>query len=96
MALSCRYSRKRRNNRGDRQAIEEDYARFFSNSNSRKISFSNEKWQFREGVIQFRASYAASVRLKGELIPETSKGTIELVMSEENGKLRIQQILLGN
>jgi hypothetical protein len=90
------FSSSARNNRGDRQAIEEDYARFFSNSNSRKIGFSNEKWQFREGVIQFRAKYAASVRRKGELIPETSKGTIELVMSEDNGKLRIQQILLGN
>ena len=90
------FSSSARNNRGDRQAIEDDYARFFSNSNSRKIGFSNEKWQFREGVIQFRAKYAASVRRKGELIPETSKGTIELVMSEDNGKLRIQQILLGN
>ena len=90
------FSSSARNNRGDRQAIEDDYARFFSNSNSRKISFSNEKWLLREGVIQFRAKYAASVRRKGGLLPETSKGTIELVMSEENGKLRIQQILLGN
>lgn len=90
------FSASARNNRGDRQAIEEDYARFFSNSSSRKIGFSDEKWLFREGVLQFRAKYAASVRRKGELLPETSKGTIELVISEENGKLRIQQILLGN
>lgn len=90
------FSASARNNRGDRQAIEDDYARFFSNSSSRKIGFSDEKWLFREGVIQFRAKYAASVRRKGELLPETSKGTIEMVISEENGKLRIQQILLGN
>ncbi len=89
------FSSSARNNRGDRQAIEDDYARFFNNSSSRKISFSDDKWLFREGVIQFRAKYAASVRRKGELIPETSKGRIELVMSEENGKLRIQQILIG-
>lgn len=90
------FSASARNNRGDRQAIEDDYARFFRNSSSRKIGFSDEKWLFREGVIQFRAKYAASVRRKGELVAETSKGTIEIVMSEENGKLRIQQILLGN
>jgi hypothetical protein len=90
------FSASARNNRGDRHAIEDDYARFFSNSSSRKIGFSDEKWLFREGVIQFRAKYAASVRRKGELVPETSKGNIEMVMSEDNGKLRIQQILLGN
>jgi hypothetical protein len=90
------FAQTARNNRGDRQAIEEDYARFFSNSSSRKISFSDEKWLFREGVIQFRAKYAASVRRKGELIPETSRGEVDMVISEENGKLRIQQILLGN
>lgn len=90
------FSATARNNRGDRQAIENDYARFFTNSSSRKISFTNQKWIFREGVIQFRAKYAASVRRKGELMSETSKGSIEMVMSEENGKLRIQQILLGN
>lgn len=90
------FSASARNNWADRQAIAVDYSRFFSGTSSRMISFSDEKWQFREGVIQFSANYAASVKRKGEMISETNKGRIALVMSEENGKLRIQQILLGN
>lgn len=83
------------NNRGDRKAIEADYARLFINTSSRKIDFSQSKWIFREEVIQFKSVYAATVRRKGDLLPVTSKGRIELIMSLENGALRIQQILLN-
>jgi hypothetical protein len=84
-----------RNNRGDRQAIAADYGRLFNGSSSRKISFSGEQWLIREGVVQYRAAYSASVRRQGELLPVSSNGRIELILSDENGKLRIQQILLG-
>ena len=90
------FSRSARNNRGDRQAIENDYASFFAKSNSRKITFSNEKWLFREDVVQYTARYTATVRRKGELISDSSKGDIEFIMSKENGKLLIQQILLND
>jgi hypothetical protein len=84
-----------RNNRGDRQAIAADYGRLFNGSSSRKISFSGEHWLVREGVVQYRAVYSTSVRRQGELLPVSSKGRIELILADENGKLRIQQILLG-
>ena len=89
------FSSSARNNRGNRQAIQADYAQFFSNSASRKIKFSEAKWNFRESVIQYKANYNTSVRRKGQIIPETSSGQIEIVMSKENGKLQIQQILLA-
>lgn len=83
------------NNRGDRRAIEADYARLFINTSSRKIDFSQSKWIFREDVIQFKSVYEATVRRKGDLLPVTSKGRIDLIMSLENDALRIQQILLS-
>jgi hypothetical protein len=83
------------NNRGDRRAIEADYARLFVNTSSRKIDFSHSKWIFREDVIQFKAVYEATVRRKGDILPVISKGRIDLIMSLENDALRVQQILLN-
>ena len=93
-AFMSNFSNSARNNRGNRQAIEDDYADFFSKSASRKINFSNEKWLFREDVVQYTAGYTATVRRKNGLISDTSKGGIEFVMSKENGRLLIQQVLL--
>ncbi len=95
-AFMLNFSNFARNNRGNRQAIEEDYAGFFAKSSARKISFTDEKWLYREDVVQFTARYSATVRRKGDLISDTSKGNIEFIMSKENGKLLIQQILLND
>jgi hypothetical protein len=89
------FGRSAANNRGDRKAIEADYGRLFVNTSSRKIDFTQSKWIFREDVIQFKAVYEASVRRKGDILPVTTKGRIDLIMSLENDALRIQQILLS-
>jgi hypothetical protein len=84
-----------RNERGGRQAIYEDYAKFFESSSSRKINFSNIDCRPASRRITCSADYAASVKRKGKLLPETVKGRIELQMSSVDDRLLIDRIRIG-
>ena len=83
-----------RNNRGGLDSIAEDYSRFFAITSQRKIQFTNIQWIDQPPALRMRAKYVSSVRNKGQLIPKSSSGGIELVFAGERGQLLIQQILL--
>ena len=83
-----------RNNRGGLDSIAEDYSRFFAITSQRKIQFTNIQWMDQPPALRMRAKYVSSVRNKGQLIPKSSSGGIELVFAGERGQLLIQQILL--
>lgn len=89
------FSDSARNERGGRQAIYEDYARFFESSSSRKINFSNIDCRPASPRITCSADYATSVKRKGKLLPETLKGRIELQMSSAEDRLLIDRIRIG-
>ena len=83
-----------RNNRGGLDSIAEDYTRLFAATSQRKIQFTNMQWIDQPASLRMRAKYKSSVRNKGQLIPKSSSGGIELVFAGERGQMLIQQILL--
>ena len=84
-----------RNERGGRQAIHDDYAKFFQSSSSRKINFSNISCRPSAQSVTCTAGYSTSVKRKGKLLPETLKGQIELQMSALDNRILIDRIRIG-
>jgi len=89
------FSRSARNNRGDREAIEEDYEKLFAGSQRRELEFSQLQWHPNEGRIVLQARYRSKVRSEGAMLAVVNKGRIELAFIEEGGDVRIQHILIG-
>jgi hypothetical protein len=90
------FSTDARNNRGGRDALEQDYAKLFADSVQRKISFSHIRWQQSNAMLMFDARYSANVKRPGELFSSGYKGSIKLVFSNQNEHILIQQVLLDN
>lgn len=89
------FSDNARNERGGRQAIYEDYAKFFESSSSRKITFSRINCRPASQRVTCTAGYSTSVKRKGRLLPETVKGQIELQMSALDNRVLIDRIRIG-
>lgn len=83
-----------RNNRGDRSAIEQDYRHLFNESEQRSIQFSDLQWQD-DGLVSLRASYDTKVKWQDKFRSSKQTGHIEFIFIEENGRVRIQQVLLA-
>jgi hypothetical protein len=89
------FSDNARNERGGRQAIYEDYSKFFESSSSRKINFSNINCRPAVQHVTCTAVYSTSVKRKGKLLPESLQGQIELQMSALDNRLLIDRIRIG-
>lgn len=89
------FSDNARNERGGRQAIYEDYSKFFESSSSRKINFSNINCRPAIQQVTCTAVYSTSVKRKGKLLPESLQGRIELQMSARDNRLLIDGIRIG-
>lgn len=88
------FSTQARNNRGDRLAIEQDYRELFSHSTRRSIRFSELQWRQHDNPA-LHAQYYTQVKWQNKWLQVTNQGPIQFMFINENGKLRIQQILLG-
>ncbi len=89
------FSDNARNERGGRQAIFEDYSKFFETSSSRKINFSNINCRPAVQQVTCTAAYSTSVKRKGKLLPESLQGRIELQMTARDNRLLIDLIRIG-
>ena len=87
------FSANARNNRGNRSAIEQDYRNLFNESEQRSIQFSNMQWQEQNNVT-LSASYDTRVKWQDKFRASKQTGKIEFTFIEENGRVRIQQVLL--
>jgi hypothetical protein len=89
------FSDNARNERGGRQAIYEDYSKFFESSSSRKINFSKINCRPAVQHVTCTAVYSTSVKRKGKLLPDSLQGRIELQMSALDNRLLIDRIRIG-
>ena len=87
-------SAQARNNRGNRLAIEQDYQGLFSHSSRRRIRFSGLQWR-QQDKLALQAQYQTQVKWQDKWMQVGQKGRVEFLFTHENGKLLIQQILLG-
>jgi hypothetical protein len=88
------FSAKARNDHGDRSALEQDYRYLFTQSTWREIEFSNLQWHDTE-KFSLSANYTTKVKWQNKIWLNRISGSIEFYFIQENGKVRIQQILLG-
>jgi hypothetical protein len=88
------FSAKALNNRGDRTAIEQDYRYLFTQSTRREIQFLNLQWRDKES-LSLSARYDTKVKWNNKIWISRNSGSIEFYFVQENGKVRIQKILIG-
>ena len=93
-AFMGQFSADARNNRGGRDAIQEDYARLFLRSKSRDLAFSQAQWQPVPGGMRFKANYRSKVVYQGDVLAERNSGRIEMVFRNDAGQMRIASILV--
>lgn len=90
----AQFSPDARNNRGGKQAIEEDYSRLFQQSKRRDLALSDMQWQNDSDGQRLRASFRSKVTYEGQLTAERNSGRIELLFRLDGGQVRITRILV--
>ena len=89
------FSATAQNESGDRKAIEQDYHQFFENSIKRQIQFSQLQWRNQnQKTLSLQAFYVTKVKWHKIGFASSTEGQIQLNFIEENGKVKIQQILI--
>ncbi|MGQ0800774.1 MAG: DnaJ domain-containing protein [Pseudomarimonas sp.] len=86
------FSRRANSANGGSLALAADYARLFDTTSDRSIVVSGLAWREEGGTLRGQGSFEARYRKQGRLFKQVVGGTLQFVMIEEAGRLRLLRL----